>query len=129
MTGPLTPQDCVAAFVKRITELDREKSAYDKFRDFCELCFCAGAKRMAETRERADELEDRYMQIVGTYRDKDTVRAYPSLLAIAASAIRQGCDFFGSVATQMEAINKWFLEGNSLLTWVCRSSDDGHKAG
>src|ERR1017187_240829 len=96
--APPPPKDCVSAFVKRITALDREKSPYDKFRDFCEMVFCAKAKRMAQTREPADELENRYMQIVGTYRDKDTVRAYPGLLALAANAIHQGCDFLGSVA-------------------------------
>ena len=45
------------------------------------------------------------MQIVGTYRDKGTVRAYPELLGLAANAIHQGCDFLGSVATQMEVLN------------------------
>jgi hypothetical protein len=45
------------------------------------------------------------MQIVGTYRNKDTVRAYPALLALADSAVMQGCDFLGSVATQMEVLN------------------------
>ncbi len=105
MTHPLTPQDCVSAFIKRIVALDREKSPYDKFRDFCEMAFCACAKLTAPTHERAQELEDRYMQIVGTYRDKDTVRTYPELLALAGSAIRQGCDFLGSAATQMEVLN------------------------
>ena len=45
------------------------------------------------------------MQIVCTYRNKDTVRAYPELLGLAANAIRQGCDFLGSVATEMEVLN------------------------
>jgi hypothetical protein len=105
MTGPLTPTDCVSAFIKRLTALDREKSPYDKFRDFCEMAFCAYAKLTAPTPERAQELEDRYMQIVGTYRDKDTVRAYPELVALAGSAIPQGCDFLGSVATELEVLN------------------------
>lgn len=64
MTDALLPKDCVKAFIKRITALDSEKSPYDKFRDFCEMVFCAKAKRVALTRERADELEDRYMQVV-----------------------------------------------------------------
>ncbi|MGH9721491.1 MAG: SAM-dependent DNA methyltransferase, partial [Bryobacteraceae bacterium] len=105
MTSPLTPQDCVSAFIKRLTALDREKSAYEKFRDFCEMAFCACAMTTAPTPERAQEMEDRYMQIVGTYRDKDTVRAYPALLALAGSAIPQGCDFLGSVATELEVLN------------------------
>lgn len=105
MTDALSPKDCVKAFIKRITALDREKSSYDTFRDFCEMAFCAYAKTTAPTPERAQELEDRYMQIVSTYRDQDTVRAYPELLGLAASAIRQGCDFLGSVATEMEVLN------------------------
>jgi len=105
MTAPLNPKDCVSAFIKRLNALDREKSAYDKFRDFCEMAFCACAKLTAPTPERAQELEDRYRQIVGTYRDKDTVRAYPELLALAANAIPRGCDFLGSVATEMELLN------------------------
>ena len=44
--------------------------------------------------------------IVGTYRNKDTVRAFPELLAIAYGAIDAGgCDFLGSVASQMEVLN------------------------
>jgi hypothetical protein len=105
MTHPLPPKDCVSAFVKRITALDRETSPYDKFRDFCEMAFCACAKLTAPTPERAQELEDRYMQIVGTYRDKHTVRAYPELLALAGSAINQGCDFLGCVAGDLEVLN------------------------
>ena len=65
MTAPRSPQDSISEFIKRLTALDNKESAYDKFRDFCELTFCAKAKRMAQTRERADELEERYMQIVG----------------------------------------------------------------
>jgi len=105
MTDALSPRDCVKAFIKRITALDHEKSPYDTFRDFCEMAFCAYAKTTAPSPERAQELEDRYMQIVGTYRNKDTVRAYPELLGLAANAIRQGCDFLGSVATEMEVLN------------------------
>ena len=104
MTDPLTPKDSISSFIKRLTALDREKSSYDKFRDFCEMAFCAYAKTTAPTPERAQELEDRYMQIVGTYRDKDTVRAYPNL-CLAGRAIQQGCDFLGNVATEMEVLN------------------------
>jgi hypothetical protein len=39
MTRSLTPQDCVSEFIKRLTALDPEKSAYDKFRDFCEMAY------------------------------------------------------------------------------------------
>lgn len=105
MIRPLPPKDCVAAFIKRLTALDPEKSPYDKFRDFCEMGFCALAKLTAATSECVQEREDRYMQIVGTYRNKDTVRAYPELLALASTAIPQGCDFLGSVASEMQILN------------------------
>ena len=49
MTPPLTPKDRVAAFIKRLNALDPEKSPYDKFRDFCEMGFCAFAKLTAPT--------------------------------------------------------------------------------
>ena len=46
------------------------------------------------------------MQIVGSYRDKEPIRGYPRLLAIAAEALHQGgCDFLGSVATRLEILN------------------------
>jgi hypothetical protein len=53
MTDSLTPKDCAKAFIKRITALDREKSPYDTFRDFCEMAFCSYAKTTAPTPERA----------------------------------------------------------------------------
>ncbi len=100
------PPDHVRDFISTIERLDREKSHYDLFRDFCEMAYCAHAKLTAATHARAEDLEARYMRIVGTYRNKDTVRAFPEMLAIAYSAIDAGgCDFLGSVASQMEVLN------------------------
>jgi type I restriction-modification system DNA methylase subunit len=94
-------------FVKRIRQLEHEKGIYELFRDFCELSYCAIAKRMAQTPDRADELEKRYMQIVNSYRNKDVVRAFPELLAIAATAISEGgTDFLGKVAGELELLNR-----------------------
>jgi type I restriction-modification system DNA methylase subunit len=92
------------AFIKRLHELDRAKSTYEKFRDFCELAYCAYAKLTADP-DRAESLETRYMQIVGTYQDKDTVRAYPELLAMAWDAVDGGQDFLGSVASILEVLD------------------------
>jgi hypothetical protein len=105
--------DPVSAFIRIMDKLDREKNSYDLFRDFCEMAYCSHAKLTAgtaitdgETSSRADQLEARYMQIVGTYSNKDTVRAFPELLGIAWIAIENGgCDFLGSVASQMEVLN------------------------
>lgn len=94
-------------FIKRIQELDRSKGAYDKFRDLCEMAYC-GIAKITATPERAEALEARYMQIVGTYQDKDTVRAYPELLALAVLAVQDGrCDFLGSVASELELLDPY----------------------
>lgn len=92
-------------FIKHISTIDRSKNTYDIFRDFCELAYCAHAKLTADE-ETAQALEDRYMQVVGTYRNKDDIRAMPKLLGIAAVAINQGKqDFLGSVATELEVLD------------------------
>ena len=62
-------RDAAKSFVNKITPLDTSKNPYEKFRDFCEMAFCAYAKLTADA-DRAEALEKRYMQIVGTYRDK-----------------------------------------------------------
>ena len=74
-----------AAFLKRLRSLDGSKDDREKFRDFLELSYCAVAKLTAAP-ERAETLEDRYMSVVRSYLNKDDVRAYPELLAIAACA-------------------------------------------
>jgi hypothetical protein len=105
MTDFTRTEDHVRQFIKAIGKLEHDKALYDIFRDFCEMSYCALAK-MTAAGERADQLEARYMQIVGSYRDKDTIRAFPELLAIAANAIEGGgCDFLGSVASQMSVLN------------------------
>ena len=97
-------RDAAKSFVRKIEPLEPSKNPYEKFRDFCEMSFCAYAKLTADA-DRAEALEKRYMQIVGTYRDKDAVRVYPELLAIAHGAIHAGGDFLGSVAGEMGALS------------------------
>lgn len=67
-------------FIDRLRGYEPSKSLAEKFRDFCELAYCTYAKPMAAP-ERQEELEAHYMQIVNTYRDKDTIRSYPRLIA------------------------------------------------
>ena len=94
------------AFIRRLRTVDPHRSPFEKFRDICELAFCAHAKPTAPTPERAQALEDRYMHIVGTYRDKDTIRAYRELLALAFIAVSAGgCDFLGHVASDLEILD------------------------
>ena len=92
-------------FIKRLLELDRSKTPYEKFRDFCEMAYCAYAKLTAPSKEAADKLEERYMRIVGTYRDKDTIRAYPELLGYCAQSIANGKECLGAVASEMELLD------------------------
>lgn len=97
--------ETVKTFIKKLSALETCKSPHDKFRDFIEMAYCAHAKPTAPTKEQADALEERYMQIVGTYRDKDAVRAYPELLALMAIELQKECDFLGAVAGEIGALN------------------------
>lgn len=96
----------VTAFVKRLRELDTSKDDREKFRDFCELAYCAYAKLTAD-KERGEALEHRYMQVVGSYRDKADVReGMPALLGKAFAAVNtHGCDFLGRIANEIGALN------------------------
>lgn len=99
----------VKAFVKGLEQIDRYRRTYEKFRDFCELAYCAHAKLTAlfvGNQERADRLEERYMSIVHTYKDPDDVRAFKPLLEIVANNLEMGgIDFLGTVAGQMEILD------------------------
>jgi type I restriction-modification system DNA methylase subunit len=102
MTNPIwTAQQ----WIHNLEKLDRSKSTGEKFRDFCEMAYCAYAKLTAPTPERADELEARYMRIVEAYRDKDTVRAYPEFMAQAQMNVENGRDFLGEVSGRMSVLN------------------------
>jgi len=90
-------------FIKKLSSLEPSKSPSEKFRDFIELAYCAYAKPMAAPEDK-EMLEARYMQIVGTYRDKDAVRAYPELVALVFDGV-QSCDFLGAVAGELGALN------------------------
>lgn len=92
-------------FVKELSRLDSSKTVTEKFRDFCELAYCAYAKLTAINAEQANALENRYMQIVSTYPDKDTIRAYPALIGQAYIAVNQGEDFLGHVAAEIGALD------------------------
>jgi hypothetical protein len=91
-------------FIKELSRLDSSKTITEKFRDFCELAYCSYAKLTAN-RDRAVTLEKRYMQIVSTYPDKDTIRAYPALLAQAYIAVNERQDFLGIVANEIGALD------------------------
>ena len=97
--------DSQREFINGLVRLDRSKGLHYVFRDFCELAYCAYAKLTAHS-DAADQLEERYMNIVESYNNKDDIRAMPSLLAIAYQAVAGGGeDFLGSVAGELELLD------------------------
>lgn len=96
--------DPLAEFVKRIQRFNA-LDGRDHFRSFIEMAYCSYAKVTAGNKERADKLEERYMQIVGTLKP-ETVREYPELVGLIFNGLLPGgCDFLGSAASQLEALN------------------------
>ena len=96
-------ESTIKAFIQKLSRLEPSKSPQEKFRDLCEMAYCAYAKPVASV-EQKEALESRYMQIVGTYRDKDAVWAYPELLAMVYEGVKSG-DYLGSVAAEIGALN------------------------
>ena len=94
-------------FIKILEGIDRSKSRQENFRNFLEMAYCAIAKKTQTGEKKANALEGRYMEIVGTYSDKDDVRKMPELLTLATLAISEGgCDFLGEIAGEIEALDK-----------------------
>lgn len=93
------------SFLRALSKIDSSRSNGEKFRDFCELAYCAYAKKTATSESEADALEERYMRMVETYRNKDDVRAYPELLAMAVLGVQDGLDYLGTVSSQLEILN------------------------
>jgi hypothetical protein len=96
--------ETVKTFIKEFSALEPGKTPIQKFHDFLEMAYCAVSKPMADPHQ-AETLEARYMQIVGTYRDKDAVRAYPKLLSYMILALQTDGDFLGMVSAELGALN------------------------
>jgi hypothetical protein len=109
----LSTQDRVKLFVKLLNTGDHSKNNHERFRDFIEMAYCAHAKAatLVTTKDQAyaDSLEERYMRVVGTYRDPDmhTVReVFPELLAMCTeTVVAGGCDFLGMIAAELGALS------------------------
>jgi len=94
-------------FIQILESMDRSKHAQDHFRNYCDMAYCAIAKKTALDQKTADRFEERYMEIVGAYRNKDDVRKMPELLSLTTLAINEGgCDFLGEIAGEIEALDK-----------------------
>lgn len=96
----------VKDFLRLLSKRDRSKRQTEVFADFCELAYCALAKKASPFPDQRDQLEAQYMQVVSRYRDPDDIRAMPEMLALALSAIRAGgTDFMGQVAAEQGALD------------------------
>lgn len=94
-------------FIKILNDMDRSKSRAENFRNFCEMSYCALAKKTATDEETANAFEERYMSIVSTYSDKDDVRKMPEMLCFITLALNEkGCDFLGEIAADIEVLDK-----------------------
>jgi hypothetical protein len=100
----MTARD-VAAFIKRMNDIDRSKRRTEVFRDFCEMAYLALAKTTAHP-AKYDANEAEYMGCVRRYRDKDDVRKMRDLLEIAVAAIAPGSrDFLGEVTAEVGTLD------------------------
>jgi hypothetical protein len=93
----------------RLHRMSGSKSEREMFRDFSAMAFYAHAKKMSLFRgddDRAEQQEDAYMKIVGTYRNKDVVRGYPKLMAMAMVGVNFGEDFLGTVAAELNVLDQ-----------------------
>ena len=96
----------VKDFLRLLRQRDRSKRQTEVFADFCELAYCALAKRPSPFPDQRDQLEAQYMQVVGRYRDKDDIRAMPEMLALALTTISDGgTDFMSEVAGELGALD------------------------
>ena len=94
-------------FIKVLENLDRSKGRDENFRNFCEMSYCALAKKTAANETQAEKLEARYMSIVGSYKNKDDVRELPKLLSLNILGLNKGrCDFLGDIAGEIEVLDK-----------------------
>lgn len=96
----------VKDFLRLLDGFDRSKRRCDVFADFCEMAYCAIAKRASPYGDQREALEQQYMQVVARYRNKDDVRKMPELLALATPVIGTGgLDFMGQVAGELGALD------------------------
>lgn len=98
----------VKEFIKLLSDIDNSKSNTEKFRDLCEAAYCGLAKLMAPSKERADQLEARYMMIEGRYKEGVELRAlFGKLIGIAWNATMEGgIDFLGEVSGQLGSLDE-----------------------
>jgi type I restriction-modification system DNA methylase subunit len=90
-------------FVRELQQHHNGHAPYRVFEGWCEMAFCAMAKRTAATRKDADDLEARYMRLVGSLGD---VSRFGDMLGMLTLDIHEnGRDFLGPIAGEVSALN------------------------
>lgn len=93
-------------FVRLINDIDRSKYRTEIFTDFCEMAYCALAKKACPFPEQQDALEAQYMGVVARYRDKADIYKIKDLFFLALGETGNGgCDFLGMVAGEIGALD------------------------
>ncbi|WP_299911428.1 N-6 DNA methylase [uncultured Paracoccus sp.] len=96
----------VTAFLRALDQFDRSKTCTEIFRLFCEMAYCALAKRASPFSDQRDRLEAQYMDCVGRFPNKGDVRRMPEMMALSIEAIAGGgIDFIGQVAAEIGALD------------------------
>ena len=96
----------VTDFLRALDSFDRSKTRTEIFRIFCEMAYCALAKRASPFPDQRDRLEADYMSCVGMFPNKDDVRRMPDMMGLAIQTIAAGgVDFFGQVAAEIGALD------------------------
>jgi type I restriction-modification system DNA methylase subunit len=91
--------------VKLIDSLRYKYGVYDIFRDFCEMAAITVSNACAKNDWQ--EREDRYMQVVGKYDEKEAA-VFPEMFAHLVLALEESgpCDILGQVFMALEISNK-----------------------
>lgn len=126
----MTYLDPVKDFLRAFDRLHNHSvSKRDMFRDMLELWYCAYAKLMASTPERAESLEARYMSIVRRYKNPDVIRGMKPLLEMLFDALEGGGrDFLGEISSQLEILdarNGQFFTPYNVSQMMARITLDG----
>lgn len=96
--------DHARSFLKVIREMAPHRHRRAAFGDFLELAYCVTAKP-TKRGEAADRLEERYMAAVRRNQEAD-IRRMLELLGLTVLAVQNGgCDFPGTVATELELLS------------------------
>jgi len=96
----------VKEFVRLLNDIDRSKRRGEVFADFCELAYCAIAKKASPFEDQREALETQYMAVVGRYHDKGDIRKMPEMMAMALGEIGNGgCDYLGQIAGELGSLD------------------------